>query len=662
MHLNNLYYFPPGSDPFHWLMHAKALVAGIRYPMWDEGLLQYPPISLLLLGLFAKGFGDLLGLKLFGALVLAILPASFFVLVRKMFGSHVGIVAAVFIAITPIFYEMWGYGMYPNLFGFSILFLTLFTVINFMEQKNRKWGTAAILMSLILMFSHHLTSIVFIATLLLWTALCMATKQRTRELVLISVAALIIFGLYRTIVSPQFDVFNPNALFVLSIDYQRFLWIFKDISIFIALSLCTAYTCYRIYKNKPTYSFMPVSLIIASFALTYGLPLIRIVLDQARFLIFSLPAFIVGAAYLIREIQSSARIKSLIIIIVVVALLGVNGYIGVGTSWEINRFTRCSDVDITTAQCDSDIRETIDWIRTNTDEKDVFVAEHYLSKPIMGLGERRVLEAIHPAYLFMEGEIQRSIAADSLLNSNYEIHHPFFRIRDQYPIQNHNPVIGLWERGYYHDIIYFADEFLQVELIKGGKQYIDSPCAVKASKYEPSLSVTYFTPHVVFSRSVEIEEEGIRIIFSAEPRSQNITLVSMTIYGWRPWHNYNLKDIIFSQSGLTLVDGEIDAIIIPENYAQLDYYLADPIYKQAGFRATFEPKNNYIAGEFFIPYKYHAEDSPQFFEAEKLREEYGVSYFAVLNGAESQFWFLENNGYTMVYTNSSVSIYSAKQG
>lgn len=662
MHLNNLYYLPPGSDPFHWLMHAKALVAGVKYPMWDEGLLQYPPISLLLLGLFAKVFGDLLGLKLFGALVLAILPVSFFVLVRKMFGSLVGIVAAVLIAVTPIFYEMWGYGMYPNLFGFSILFLTLFTVINFMEKKNKRWGIAAILMSIVLMFSHHLTSIVFIATLLLWTVLCLATKQRTRELALITVVAWLTFGLYRTIVSPQFIVFNPDALFVLSMDYQRFLWIFKDVSIFTALSLCTAYACYQIYKNKPTHSFMLISLIISSVALTYGLPLIRIVLDQARFFIFSLPVFIIGVAYLTHEIQASARIKSLIIIIMVTVLFSVNGYIGVRTSWEINRFTRCSSAEITTAQCDSDIRDMIDWIRTNTDEKDVFVAEHYLSKPIIGLGERRALEAFNPAYLFMEGEIQRSIAADSLLNSNYEINHPSFRTRDQYPLQNHNPVIGLWQGGYYYDIIYFSDEFFQVELTEGGKQYLESPCAAEASECESPLSVTYFTPHMILSRSIEVEEEGIRIIFSAEPRSQDTTLINMTIYGWRPQHNYNLKDIIFSQSGLTLVDGEIDAIIIPKNYAQLDYYLADPIYNQAGFRATFEPENNYITGEFFIPYKYRAEDSPQFFEAKKLIEEYGVSYFAVLNGTEGQFWFLDNNGYNMVYTNSSVSIFSVRQG
>jgi hypothetical protein len=641
-------------------MHAKALVAGVGYPMWDEGLWQYPPLSLVFLGLFAKVFGGLLGLKIFGALVLAALPASFFVLVRKMFGSSVGVAAAAFIAITPICYEMWGYGMYPNLFGFSILFLTLFTIIKFMEQRNRKWGIIAIGMSVVLMFSHHLISIIFVTTMLLWTLLCLTTKQRVRELALVGLAALVTFGLYRTIVSPQFTIFNPSALFVLSVDYDRFLWVFKHLSIFIVTGLCVVYTFYRSYKDKPAYSLMLISLLVTSFALTYGLPLIRIVVDQARFLIFSLPVFIIGVAYLIREIKPSARIKSLAIIIVVVALFSVSGYIGLRTSWEINRFTRCSSTEITAAQCDGDTVEMIDWVKANTDEKDVFVAEQYLSKPIMGLGERRALEAINPAYLFMEGEIERSLVADSLLNANYEINHTSFRIRDQFPLQNHNPVVGLWEHGYYHDIIYFSDEFLQVELMQGGQSYLVT-ASPELGEYESPLSVSYFNPRVIISRTVQVEEGGVRIIFSAEPQ-QDATLASMTIYGWRPWHNYNLREIILSDSELILVDDDVNAHIILQNYAQLDYYLADPIYEQAGFKAVFEPENNNIMAAFFIPYRYHAEGEPQVFEAEDLIEEYDVAYFTVFNGEKRQTWFLENNEYTIVYTNPSITIYSARRG
>lgn len=660
--MNGLYELSSGADSFHWLMHAKALLFGLDYPMWGEGLWQYPPLSLVFLGVFAKVFGDLLGLKIFGALLLAVMPASFFVLVRKMFGSAVGLLAAVLMAVTPIFYEMWGYGMYPNLFGFSVLFLTLFSVIKFLELRNRKWAVIALAMSVIIMFSHHLTSLVYLGTVLLWTLLCLVTRQRIRELALVSVVALLTFGLYRTIVSPQFNVFNASALFVLPMDYDRFLWVFKHISIFVVTGLCALYAFYRSYKEKPGYSLMLVSLLAVSLALTYGLPLIRIVLDQARFLIFSLPALIIGVACLIREVKTSARIKSLAIIIVVAALLSVNGYIGLRTSWEINRFTRCSSAEITTEQCDGDICRMIDWIKANTGETEVFVAEQYLSKPIIGLGERRALEAINPAYLFMEGEIERSLVADSLLNANYEINHPSFRVRDQYPLQNHNPVIGLWANGYYYDIIYFSDEFLQVEFTQGDQPYLESPATAGLSEGESPLSVSYATSGVVVSRSVEVEEEGLRIIFSAEPREEDVTLVDMTVYGWRPWHNYNLKDIVFSDSELTLVDDEINAQVILRDYAQLDYYLADPVYNQAGFKVTFEPEDNYITGEFFIPYRYLSEDSPQVFEAEELIEEYGVSYFVVLNGEERQTWFLGNNQYTIVYRNSSVIVYSAQKG
>jgi hypothetical protein len=259
----------------------------------------------------------------------------------------------------------------------------------------------------------------------------------------------------------------------------------------------------------------------------------------------------------------------------------------------------------------------------------------------------------------MEGEVERSIIADSLLNANYEINHPSFRIRDQYPLQNHNPIIGLWERGYYHDIIYFSDEFLQVELEQDGYIYLESPRA-QLAECESPLSVSYFNPRVTIRRTIEIEEGGVRVIFSAEPQGQDVTLMGMTVYGWRPWHNHNLREIAFSESELVLVDDDVNARIIPQNYAQLDYYLADPVYGQAGFRTTFEPENNTIIAEFFIPYRYHAEGEPQIFEAERLIEDYGVTYFAVLNDTERQTWFLENNEYTIIYTNSSITIYGAR--
>jgi Dolichyl-phosphate-mannose-protein mannosyltransferase len=670
MRLNSLYYLPSGIDSMHWLAYAKAIVSGIRFPLWSTGLLQVPPIPLIILGFFIKVFGDILGTQLFGAVILGILPLSFFILINRMFGPRVGIVASLFIAITPVFYEMWGSGMYPNLFGFSVLFFALFAILNFIERKNLKWGVAAFFMIVLVMFSHNLTSIVFVATLLLWAVLSLLTRQRIRELVILSLFSLVVFVLYRVFVPSQYVLSNANAAFVLAMDYSKFIWVFKYIPLFLITVLCAAYGCYLIYKNKPVHSLMVISLVVTSFVLTFGLPLVGINLDQARFLIFCIPGFIIGIAYLIHEVAfkiqdseaifTKVNIKSLVIIMAVAVIIAVNGYIGIGTSWYANKFYRWSAVGAVTPWGDADIQLLVNWIKTYSGDKDIFVSENYLSKTIMGLSERRTLEGTDLAYLFMQGESERAIAADSLLHSNYEVYHPSFRIRDQYPVQNHNPVIALWWEGKYYDTIYFDDNFWQATVEKGGSVYDVSPDDTGTAATAGLMSVIYETPDVVFRRDVKIEDGGIKVIFSAEPRQQDVMLLSMTVDGWRPLDNNNLTDILFDGTTLTLVDGQVDARIMITDYAQVDYYLADPVYQQSGFWAAFEAEGDHVIAELFIPCENISQDAPLISNAAEIIQKYGVSYFAVLNNAKDEIWFLETNGYRKVYENTLVSVYSGK--
>ena len=689
---------PSGSDPLHWLAHAKALVSGVRYPLWSEGLLQYPPVPIVILGFFAKIFGDILGMKLFGAFVIGILPISSFVLFNKMFGSRVGLVASIFIAVTPAFYEMWGWGMFPNLFGFSVLLLSLFTVINFVEHKNLKWGIITSLMIILVMFSHHLTSIIFVAMILLWTVLCFFTKQRTKELAIAALFALAVFVLYRVIVPSQYELFNPNTALVLPMDYSKFLWVFKNIIIFAVSALTTVYGCYLIYRDKPIYSLMVISLIAASFGVTYGLPIVGIDLDQARFLIFSLFGFSIGVAYLVHDVVFKVKVelkainayvnaKSLVIIVLVIALIAVSGYIGISTSWKINGYTRANAAGIVTQNGDKDIQGLVDWIKNNTKEKDTFAADQYLSKIIMGLGERRVLEDDNLGFLFMQGESERAIAADTLLHTNYEVMNSSVRVRDQYPVQDQNPVIALYNQGIYYDTIYFAEGFWQVTVSKNGNEYTISPYLVQTSTMINPLSVSYESYDVIFKREIKIEENGVRLVFSAEPRGTDVKLSDMKIYGWRPWTNNNLKNIQFDGSTLTLVDGQVNAQVIIKNSTKMDYYLADPVYKQAGFLATYEPEGGTITGELFVPYKNNSQNTSLFLNIEKaikkyvqlfiphgnsnqnvpvnsnvkeIIQKYNVSYLAILNNVTSEVSFLDANGYKTVYKNALVTIYSTK--
>ena len=699
MHLYSLYYLPSGNDALHWLAHAKALVSGVRYPMWSEGLLQYPPVPIILLGLFAKVFGDLLGVKLFGALVLGLLPVSSYVLVKKMFGERVGIIASLLVAITPAFYEMWGWGMFPNIFGFSILMLALFTVINFIEHRNLKWGIFAALMIILTMFSHHLTSIIFIAMMILWTLLSLLLKQPIKELAIATSFSVFVFVLYRVVVPSQYTLFNPDAALVLPMDYAKFLWVFKDIGLFILNALVAGYGCYLVYKKKPIFALMIISLLIASFGVTYGLPLLGIDLDQARFLTFSLLAFSIGVAYLVQDVALKIKIesmaistnistKSLAILIIVIAIIGVNGYTGLKTSWIINGYSRATSAGITAPLGDEDFQDLVDWIKQNTGKNDTFAAEQFLSKIIMGLGERRVLEDDDLGFLFMQGERARAIASDTLLHTNYEIANSNVRVRDQYPTQDQNPEISLYSEGNYYDAVYFADSLWQVTVTKNGNDYVVSPFNDKDSTYSAPLSVSYETPDVLFNRGVTIEKSGVDIKFSVSGRTPDVKLSDMVVFGWRPWTNNNLTDISYNGSAVTLIDGKINAKVLISNPAKVNCYLADPKYKQAGFQATFETNEGEITGEFFIPNVDSGQNNSPFIKMETtilkytafltqrgntvqnaaitsnavgIIREYNVKYIAVLNNVTSEISFMAENGYRKVFSNELVSIYSTQQ-
>jgi hypothetical protein len=332
---------------------------------------------------------------------------------------------------------------------------------------------------------------------------------------------------------------------------------------------------------------------------------------------------------------------------------------GVNTGWKVNTYYHAIQ-GVTTDAGDDKIQGLVEWIKKNTNEKDVFVSEQYLSKIIMGLGERRVLANGDPGYMFMQGEGERAVAADMLLYSNGEVYTPSVRVRDQYPVENENPIIALLQNGYYSDILYFADGFWQVTAETGGNQFIVSPYHITQSNSSSPLSVTYQTPDIIFQRDVKIEDDGIRITFLATPTNPDVTLSSMKVNAWRPWDNYNLTDIKFDGASFSLIDGQINAKVVVTDPSQTDQYLSDTVYKQAGFECTFLPQNGSIKGEFYIPYPTSNQSGVQALTAKTAVQQYDVSYFAILNSDKDQIQFLDTNGDKKVYTNSLVTVFQVK--
>ncbi len=424
------------------------------------------------------------------------------------------------------------------------------------------------------------------------------------------------------------------------------------------MASCAAYGCYLMYREQPSYAFMTTSLIIVSFALAYGLPLVGIYLDQARFLIFSVPGFIIGITYLVRLIRTSTiGLRTLSVAAMLVMLLAVNGYIGVGTSWRINHYARVNAGQVGVQSTDADIQDMVDWIKMNTRETDVFVAELYLSKIVMGLGERRVLEATDPAYLFMQGESERAFAAETLLHANHEVSTPSLRVRDRYPVQNHNPVIALLYDGQYRDAIGFVDSLWRVTATMNGQTHTITPGDALVSGQDGELSVVYFTPSVVLQRQVLIEDTGIRVLFSAQSRTDELTITSMEVCGWRPAAARDVADIRIG--GLPLLPGHGQAaggIVLaplPEAVPYVDMRAAE----HSGFRASFDSAGESITAEFLIGRVDAQGDVLKTTQATELIDMYGVVYLAVFNSAIDETEFLASNGYERVFENATVSIY-----
>ena len=103
---------------------------------------------------------------------------------------------------------------------------------------------------------------------------------------------------------------------------------------------------------------------------------------------------------------------------------------------------------------DEEKLEALEWIKNNTPSNSVFVAEEHFARWLEGYASRRVLMYTPPQYLFIEGEVERSIAAQSILESRFELRNGLVRISDQDPYGNFTPSISFWRNGKYHPSLY----------------------------------------------------------------------------------------------------------------------------------------------------------------------------------------------------------------
>lgn len=349
--------------------------------------------------------------------------------------------------------------------------------------------------SALIPLSHHLTFLVLVAVLIAWASLsAVFDKSSLKAQVLALAVTLSVFLLYRLASGPsQFLLYNEAAFYRLSftIESGLVLWIFKDAALFLLLYFASVSSAFLLLSER---RFRRAALLLVSWGvlpilMTQGY-LLGLTLDYARiFLLMVQPFMILAAAPFVfrnqvarfvrpSSIRSAAGeflgllkaggkrvpvnpLKHLLsFAILLLASIGVlvTPFVGATAVRNVDAWYNGRDV-----YGDGEKLDAVKFIAVNTPADGVILAEDSMARWIEGYAQRRVLFHHEPAFLFMQGELEREYAARAILLSNRGIRSAYAWILDQAPYGIFSPIISLFTRGDYLNILYLNESATSVQ-------------------------------------------------------------------------------------------------------------------------------------------------------------------------------------------------------
>lgn len=563
---------PWWSDGGNWLKHMHALL-GEDWPMWGEGAFQYPPLYFLLLALVAAVTGEGMALKLTSVVIFSLSPIPIYILTRQLFNSKLAGVASAWLAsLPPVLVEMIGWGGYPNLLGLLIMPVTFYFVFRAAETKSSADLAWATLCAVLVMLSHHLTFLIMMGTLALWLV-SLAAMRRWKEVRFVAIVLFIsalAFGAYRVLLAwpVQFIISNEQAYYTLNVEPGVLLWLFKDNRLLFLLFLISSYSALYFLvtkRNKMAVSFL-LSWVATPVLLCSG-HLIGIALDYMRIFAFivqplmilvasslslvparpelihdspdgitsHLESLATGVESILRWMTRPDTVARFILVAGATCSVVLTLATGVAAVESVNLWYNGID-----RYGDGAKIEATNWIRSNTGEKDVFVAQEQIARWIEGLGQRRVVMHQEPMYLFMVGELEREVAARAILLSQRGIVNGKVWVADQSPWGTMAPLISFYREGWYSDVL-FVDAYNSFALVRTQDGRLINETLSQASNVEVEwierseervvLRATYSLTYATVERNVIVNagEKMVTVEFVARP-VQGASVASLTVH------------------------------------------------------------------------------------------------------------------------------------
>ncbi|HEV2139008.1 MAG TPA: hypothetical protein VGR53_09200 [Nitrososphaerales archaeon] len=488
---------PWWMDGGDWLKRVNALL-GNTYPMWEQTTLQYPPLFFVLVASLSGLFGEIRSLELWALLGYALIPLVTYFFVNELFHDQVVAAAGAWLTgFSPIWFEMFGWGGYPDLLGLALLPFGFLGVVRFSEKRSAKNMAILATGSILVPATHHLTFIAFVGVLVVWGLASILFDRRPMGAIgLALLVTLVTFGVLRLAAGPQqFLISNEAALTYLLANGSILLYMFKN-PVYLAVLYIAAVSTMGLFLIQRKYRTQTLLLVCWALVPVFGTQgyLLGIASDYNRVLFFFAQPFMLmvaaslvyrsevwafltgignpGSGGILKGEERKSKVgRSLVVSAVLFLSLAaaiVTPVLGAMTMSSINTFYNASDV-----YGDSSKLQVANFVSSHTPSTAVVVAETTMGRWIEGYAQRRVLLNEDPRYLFLTGELARQYAASAILFSDRGIRNGYAWVYDQAPFSQFSPLLSFYVGGEYQKLAVLNDSGSRVSWVNTatGKNY-----------------------------------------------------------------------------------------------------------------------------------------------------------------------------------------------
>lgn len=511
----------------------------------------------------------------------ALIVVCAFLITKRVFSVSAAYIVAFLAAISRFDIEMITWAGYPNVITLMLIPLTYYLYLEKDRFTKVPFFVSTSILTGSIFLTHSLSAAMFIAIfapvvflVLLWPK-TMGTERKSVLYWILPIAfgALLVSPFLIQVVPQYLTQYGSDA----NLSKLLSLWLVVPLFGVVAVLFGFSYKFYKKWLTVPT--FLVAMWVFVPLIFTQGY-LVGAAVDYNRFLYFLVLPILVFIGLLIdwgseslalvidkyrgsvnlgaykvkvnrrfeglqRKIEGSSRrlaaaatrkrLYSLFILIfLLVSFLAVPIFVGpsINVGQGLQNYYQLMDTPKW---------EATQWLKANTTEGSVLVADAWFGWWLGGFAQRPTLSAVEPAYLTVKREVDNATFASNLLDTDYVVDNGLIQVRDDGYLSRHNPEIIVKQNWTYAGYSFFT--------FNGS-----------------DIGILYNVNGVKDTRYVTLDE-----LLTKETRVENFgDHVDIVVVQGNEFFNYTRTTTVYGGSQFVTISSKLQAIVSGVTFASVD--------------------------------------------------------------------------------------------